>query len=42
MHLKGGEVTSFRLSDSPTLGTGSSLVHFEIAMWHPGRLIGTS
>jgi len=35
MHLKGGEVTLFRLSDSPILETGSSLVHFESAMWLP-------
>jgi len=42
MHLKGGEVTSFRLSHSPTLGTDSSLVHFEITMWHAARSISTS
>jgi len=42
MHLKGGEVTLFRLSDSPTLETGNSLVHFENAMWHPARSLGIS
>ena len=42
MHLKGGEVTSFRLSNSPTLETGSSLVHFESVMWHPTRSLGAS